>query len=229
MPTRDFFKAYEAELKAEKLYNSGDYVGAAKSLPAHIAPPAPDKAFHKVHSTPLGRIISTRTPAASCRNPARAGIRVPHHDKPAIRACLEGSRNEDADRYLDWFRTLVPGLPQVLKPNGSLVIDIGGVWKKGKPPDRSLYHFELLVMLCREYGLHLAQEFYWLESGQAPDTRGVGQRPTDTRQGCRQLRMVAVAIRISKGIEPTRSSALQRRHEASSQEWLPPQGAPERA
>jgi site-specific DNA-methyltransferase (cytosine-N4-specific) len=67
--------------------------------------------------------------------------------------------NEDADRYLEWFRPFAEGFNRVLKENGSLVIDIGGAWKKGTPT-RSLYHFELLIMLCREFGLHLCQEHY---------------------------------------------------------------------
>jgi len=75
--------------------------------------------------------------------------------------------NEDADMYLAWFKKFADGFVKVLKPNGSLVIDIGGAWKKGQPT-RSLYHFELLIMLCREYGLHLAQEFYWWNPAKLP-------------------------------------------------------------
>lgn len=75
--------------------------------------------------------------------------------------------NERADGYLDWFRQFAEGFRRVLKPTGSLVIDIGGAWNKGIPT-RSLYHFELLIMLCREYGFHLAQEFYWWNPSKLP-------------------------------------------------------------
>jgi DNA modification methylase len=75
--------------------------------------------------------------------------------------------NEDADQYINWFRRFAEGFRRVLKPNGSLVIDIGGSWKPGQPT-RSLYHFELLVMLCREFGFHLAQEFYWWNPAKLP-------------------------------------------------------------
>lgn len=75
--------------------------------------------------------------------------------------------NEEAERYLAWFRQFAEGFLRILKPTGSLVIDIGGAWKKGLPT-RSLYHFELLIMLCREYGLHLAQEFYWWNPSKLP-------------------------------------------------------------
>ena len=68
--------------------------------------------------------------------------------------------NEDADRYLKWFCPFAAGFRRVLKNSGSLFIDIGGSWKSGTPT-RSLYHFDLLIMLCREFGFHLCQEHYW--------------------------------------------------------------------
>lgn len=75
--------------------------------------------------------------------------------------------NEDATAYCDWFRPFAEGFKRVLKDDGSLVIDIGGAWKPGIPT-RSLYHFKLLVMLCEEYGFHLAQEYYWWNPAKLP-------------------------------------------------------------
>lgn len=75
--------------------------------------------------------------------------------------------NEDADRYLKWFRPFAEGFRRVLKRSGSLVIDIGGSWKSGTPT-RSLYHFDLLIMLCREFGFHLCQEHYWWNPAKLP-------------------------------------------------------------
>lgn len=75
--------------------------------------------------------------------------------------------NEDAAGYCEWFRPFAEGLHRVLKSDGSLVIDIGGAWKSGTPT-RSLYHFKLLVMLCEEYGFHLAQEHYWWNPAKLP-------------------------------------------------------------
>ena len=75
--------------------------------------------------------------------------------------------NEDAHRYCDWFRPFAEGFCRVLKDSGSLVIDIGGAWKRGTPT-RSLYHFELLLMLCKEYGFHLCQEHYWWNPSKLP-------------------------------------------------------------
>ncbi len=75
--------------------------------------------------------------------------------------------NEDAEEYCNWFRPFAEGFRRVLKDNGSLVIDIGGAWKPGMPT-RSLYHFELLIMLCNEYGFHLCQEHFWWNPSKLP-------------------------------------------------------------
>jgi len=75
--------------------------------------------------------------------------------------------NEDADKYCNWFRPFAEGFKRVLKENGSLVIDIGGAWIPGSPT-RSLYHFDLLLMLVKEYGFHLCQEHYWWNPAKLP-------------------------------------------------------------
>jgi DNA modification methylase len=75
--------------------------------------------------------------------------------------------NEDAEKYCDWFRPFAEGFKRILKDTGSLVIDIGGAWKPGTPT-RSLYHFDLLLMLCKEYGFHLCQEHYWWNPSKLP-------------------------------------------------------------
>jgi len=79
----------------------------------------------------------------------------------------KGYGNADASEYLDWFRPFATAFKRVLKENGSLVIDIGGSWNPGMPT-RSLYHFKLLIMLCEEFGFHLAQEFFWWNPSKLP-------------------------------------------------------------
>lgn len=76
--------------------------------------------------------------------------------------------NEDADQYLQWFEDFAKGFVRVLKPDGSLVIDIAGAWERGQPT-RSLYHYELLLMLAHKYGFHLAQEFFWWNPAKLPN------------------------------------------------------------
>jgi DNA modification methylase len=75
--------------------------------------------------------------------------------------------NKASNEYCAWFRSFAEGFQNVLKEDGSLVIDIAGTWQKGSPV-RNLYHFDLLLMLCREYGFHLCQEHYWWNPGRLP-------------------------------------------------------------
>ena len=75
--------------------------------------------------------------------------------------------NVDADHYVEWFKTFAEGFRRVLKPKGSLVIDIGGAWGPGQP-SRSLYQYELGIMLWREMGFHLAQELFWWSPSKLP-------------------------------------------------------------
>jgi DNA modification methylase len=74
--------------------------------------------------------------------------------------------NEDSDSYIQWFETFIPLFKQILDPQGSLVIDIGGSWIKGLPA-KSIYQYKLLVKLC-ESGFYLAQEFYHYNPARLP-------------------------------------------------------------
>ena len=75
--------------------------------------------------------------------------------------------NVDANKYVEWFKPFAEAFKRVLKPTGSLVIDIGGAWNAGMPT-RSLYHYELLISLCKDAKFHLAQEFFWWNPARLP-------------------------------------------------------------
>ena len=75
--------------------------------------------------------------------------------------------NADQGRYVEWFLPFARQFHRLLRDDGSLVLDIGGAWQPGRPT-RSLYHFELLIALCREVGFHLAQECYWYNPAKLP-------------------------------------------------------------
>jgi len=79
----------------------------------------------------------------------------------------KGYGNVSADKYIEWFKPFGKMFHRLLAPNGSLVIDIGGAWIP-KQPTRSLYHYELLISLCRECGFHLAQDLYWWNPAKLP-------------------------------------------------------------
>jgi DNA modification methylase len=74
--------------------------------------------------------------------------------------------------YVQWFMQFALEFRRILKPQGSVVIDIGGTWHKGQPT-RSLYHYELLLQLCKPLetggaGFLLAQELYWYNPAKLP-------------------------------------------------------------
>lgn len=77
--------------------------------------------------------------------------------------------NVEAAEYVAWFLEFGRIFHRLLKHKGSLVIHIGGSWNPGQPT-RSLYHYELLIELCRmpAYKFFLAQEFFWHNPSKLP-------------------------------------------------------------
>jgi site-specific DNA-methyltransferase (cytosine-N4-specific) len=71
------------------------------------------------------------------------------------------------DVYISWLLPIADELKRLLTPDGSFVIDLGGVWNKGLPT-RSLYQSYLLIALHEKVGFHLAQDFYWYNPGALP-------------------------------------------------------------
>lgn len=77
--------------------------------------------------------------------------------------------NKSQEDYVRWFQPFADEFWRVLKPTGSLVLDLGGAWESGHPV-KSIYQFELLVSLCRrpEFRFYLAQDFYWFNPARLP-------------------------------------------------------------
>jgi SAM-dependent methyltransferase len=75
--------------------------------------------------------------------------------------------NESQENYIDWLMEFVPDIKRVLKETGSFVLDLGGSYEKGKPV-RSLYNFRVAIRICDEFGLKLAEDFYWFNPSKLP-------------------------------------------------------------
>ena len=82
--------------------------------------------------------------------------------------------NEPEHRYVQWFRPFAKQIHRILKPTGSLILNIGGAWKPGIPV-RSLYQYHLLMDLCAPSRrrknppeFFMAQEFYWFNPAKLP-------------------------------------------------------------
>ncbi len=75
--------------------------------------------------------------------------------------------NESQKEYVAWFSEFGKLAKEKLKPEGSLVVDLGGAYKKGVPV-RSLYNFRVLIHFCDDLGFHLAEEFFWYNPSKLP-------------------------------------------------------------
>ena len=69
--------------------------------------------------------------------------------------------------FVEWFLPYAEQCLRLLKPEGSFVIDLGGVWNKGMPT-KSLYQHRLIIALCDQLGFHYAQDFYWYNPAALP-------------------------------------------------------------
>lgn len=75
--------------------------------------------------------------------------------------------NKAQEEYVDWFMQFAKAAVPKLKESGSFVIDLGGAYCKGRPV-RSLYQYRLLIKLCDELDLRLAEEFFWHNPSKLP-------------------------------------------------------------
>lgn len=75
--------------------------------------------------------------------------------------------NADKADYIAWMLPFAKEIRRVLTDDGSLILNIGGSYNKGKPT-RSLYHFKLLIELVDTLGFYLAQECFWFNPAKMP-------------------------------------------------------------
>jgi DNA modification methylase len=75
--------------------------------------------------------------------------------------------NKDQAEYVDWLCRFGVELRRVLCETGSFVLDLGGAYQRGIPV-RSLYQYRVLLKMCDEVGLYLAEEFFWHNPAKLP-------------------------------------------------------------
>ena len=75
--------------------------------------------------------------------------------------------NKGSGEYVNWFLPFAEQFKRVLTEEGSIVIVIGGSWVKGKPV-KNLYQYELLLRLCKDFKLYLAQDLYFFNRAKLP-------------------------------------------------------------
>jgi len=75
--------------------------------------------------------------------------------------------NKDQAEYVQWLCEFGAAALPALKETGSLVVDLGGSYEKGKPV-RSLYNFRVLIEFCDTLGYRFAEDFYWFNPAKLP-------------------------------------------------------------
>jgi len=77
--------------------------------------------------------------------------------------------NRNGKEYLNWFTSLAPIFGEMLKPNGSIVIEIGNAWERNRPV-QSLLPLESLLGFLRhkKAGFRLCQEFICYNPSRLP-------------------------------------------------------------
>ena len=84
--------------------------------------------------------------------------------------------NETQSEYSRWLAEFGILAKRVLRDTGSLVIEIGGAYKLGRPV-RSIYNYRVLIEFCDTLGYELAEEFFWYNPAKLPSpTEWVNKR-----------------------------------------------------
>jgi site-specific DNA-methyltransferase (cytosine-N4-specific) len=69
--------------------------------------------------------------------------------------------------YLNWMAELSPRLAKLLKPNGSMVIEIGNSWDKGVPTMSTL-PLKTLMAVAESADLKICQQLVWHNTAKLP-------------------------------------------------------------
>ena len=75
--------------------------------------------------------------------------------------------NEQGERYVDWLASFAPLFKTVLKPKGSIVLELGNAWESGRPVMSTLALKALLAFLERGEFV-LCQQFVWHNPARLP-------------------------------------------------------------
>ncbi len=75
--------------------------------------------------------------------------------------------NKQGEEYIEWFEGFAPLLKKFLKPDGSIVVEIGNAWEPGRPV-MSTTVLRAFLRFLEKGRLHLCQEFIWYNSARLP-------------------------------------------------------------
>lgn len=70
-------------------------------------------------------------------------------------------------KWIAWITPFCQEFYRILKPSGSCVIDVAGVWNSGIPT-KSVYHYKFVVEMVDKLGFHLAEDLYYWNPAKLP-------------------------------------------------------------
>jgi len=75
--------------------------------------------------------------------------------------------NQRGQEYVDWLKSFAPVFRSVLRPDGSIVIEMGNSWEPGRPVMSTLA-LRALLSFQDEGQLNLCQQFVWYNNAKLP-------------------------------------------------------------
>jgi site-specific DNA-methyltransferase (cytosine-N4-specific) len=75
--------------------------------------------------------------------------------------------NLQGQQYIDWIASFAPIFREVLKPQGSIVMEVGNAWEPGRPVMSTLA-IEALLAFLKEGEFRLCQQFVWHNPARLP-------------------------------------------------------------
>jgi site-specific DNA-methyltransferase (cytosine-N4-specific) len=120
-------------------------------------PKLPDSlATMRVYSTERGhQLVADSREALAAMPEASVDLVVTSPPFALLREKVYG--NKEQTEYVAWLLEFGRAVYRVLKPTGSLVLDLGGAYQRGRPV-RSLYQFRVLLAFCDTLGFELAAQ-----------------------------------------------------------------------
>ena len=109
--------------------------------------------------------------------------------------------NFRGDEYLEWLTAISRELHRTLTPDGSLFLNLGDTWERGRPT-LSLYQERLLLALCDQLGFRLAQRLVWHNPSRLP-----GPAEWVTVRRCRLTTATEQLYWLSKNDHPKANNA----------------------
>jgi site-specific DNA-methyltransferase (cytosine-N4-specific) len=144
---------------------------AAKGVPAKsiVAPWPPPRSSRMVFATALGAtyqgLAEEVLAAELLRYQGTASLILTSPPFPLNRKKKYGNRV--GEEYLTWLALFAPIFRKLIKPRGSIVIEMGNAWEAGRPVMSTL-GLEALLRFMKTGKLQLCQQFVWNNPARLP-------------------------------------------------------------